>query len=239
MLGLRRGDELRVGLVDGPTGTATVTAASAGEIEIECAFDGPPSPRPSVDLVLCVPRPKSLRKLLPQVAALGVDRLVLLRSWRVEPSYLAARAIESDAIRALLLDGLTQSSSTALPRFTVEPRFRPFVEDRLPQLAQGATRLVLHPGASTGLAGLAVGDQRRVVLVIGPEGGLVDFELERLGRAGFEPRRLGSGVLRVETACVAGLAQIELLREIARSKSARGSTDEENMTDATARVRPG
>jgi len=42
-------------------------------------------PRPGIDLLLAVPRPKALRKILPAAASLGVDRIVLVNAARVGP----------------------------------------------------------------------------------------------------------------------------------------------------------
>src|SRR5437867_13280677 len=68
------GRALRVGLLEGPLGTAEVVSLGESSVEIECAFEAAPPPRPPLDLVLAIPRPKSLRKLLPEVAAPGLDR---------------------------------------------------------------------------------------------------------------------------------------------------------------------
>jgi RsmE family RNA methyltransferase len=181
---------------------------------MDCAFEAAPPPRAPVDLLLAIPRPNSLLKLLPEVAALGVDRLVLLRTWRVQRPYVTARALEPEIYRPLLHEGLMQGRSTREPRVTVEPLFKPFVEDRLPALVAGARALVAHPAAATDLAGVRVAAGERVVLAIGPEGGFIPYEVEALERAGFLPVTIGARTLRVETACVALLAQVDLLRRI-------------------------
>lgn len=218
------GRELRVGLLEGPLGTGRVVAAesststsasaSEGPIELECEFQGDPSPRPLVDLVLAIPRPKSLAKLLPEVAALGVDRLVLLRTWRVEKPYLTAAILEPAAYRPLLHQGLMQGRSTREPRVLVEPLFKPWVEDRAPAFIAGARALAAHSAAVTDLATMRLRADERVVLAVGPEGGFIAYELEALARAGFQPVTMGARTLRVETACVALLAQLDLLRRL-------------------------
>ena len=214
VLGAEPGRDLRVGLLEGPLGSARVRSIGAGdgEVILECAFEAAPPPRPPLDLVLAIPRPKSLGKLLPEVTALGLDRLVLLRTWRVQKPYLTARALEPEAYRPLLHEGLMQARSTREPRVEVEPLFKPWVEDRAPALLAGARGLVAHPGAATDLATVRIAPDERVVLAIGPEGGLVAYEVEALERAGFLPVSIGPRTLRVETACVSALAQIGLLR---------------------------
>jgi RsmE family RNA methyltransferase len=212
VLGATAGDTLRVGLVDGPLGEAVVVAAGEDAVTLECRFDDAPPPRPLTDLLLAVPRPKSLRKLLPEIAALGVDRLTLLRTWRVHKPYLTARILRPEAQRPLLLDGLMQARCTRVPRVSVEPLFKPFVEDRAPELFAGARRLVFHPAAARRLASVEIGADERVALAVGPEGGFLPYEVEKLEAAGFAAVTLGGRTLRVETACVVALGVVAALR---------------------------
>ena len=148
------GRALRVGLLEGPLGQGTIIATSPDSADLDCAFDAAPPPRPRTDLVLAIPRAKSLRKLLPEVTALGIDRLVLFRSWRVAKPYLTQAILEPAEYRPLLHDGLMQAKCTREPVVNVEPLFKPFVEDRLPAFAAGAMKLVAHPGGATSLASI-------------------------------------------------------------------------------------
>ena len=146
------------------------------------------------------------------MTALGIDRLVLFRSWRVAKPYLTQTILDPAQYRPLLHDGLMQAKCTREPVVNVEPLFKPFVEDRLPEFAAGAMKLVAHPGASVSLASIHLGDNDRVVLTVGPEGGFVPYEVDAFRAAGFTAVSMGDRTLRVETACVALLAQIGLLR---------------------------
>lgn len=206
------GKELRIGLLEGPKGRGTVVSATADEVVLDCDFDDMPPPRPSVDLILAIPRAKSLRKLLPEVAAIGVDRIVLLRTWRVAKPYLAQTILTPAEYRPLLHEGLMQARCTREPHVVVEPLFKPFVEDRLPEFAAGSRALLAHPTARRTLARSRIEPGGRVVLAVGPEGGWVPYEVEAFERAGFESVSMGERTLRVETACVALLAQIEAVR---------------------------
>jgi RsmE family RNA methyltransferase len=212
VLGATVGDTLRAGLLEGPVGEARVTALGTEEIEVSARLTGDPPPRADVDLVLAIPRPKMLRRLLPQLAALGVDRLILLRTWRVEKPYLTARILRPEVYRPLLHEGMSQARTTREPRVTVEPLFRPFVEDRAAELFTGSRRLVGHPLAPHPFAEVRLAHAEKVALVIGPEGGLLPFEIELLGAAGFEGVSLGARTLRVDTAAVAMVAGVGLLR---------------------------
>ncbi len=208
------GRELRVGMLDGPLGRGRVVETSDDAVVLDCDFDAEPPPRPLVDLVLAVPRPKSLAKLWPEIAALGVDRVVLLRTWRVAKPYLTAKALDPATYRPLLHEGMMQAKTTREPRVTVEPLFKPWVEDRAPAFVGDALALVAHPVATTRRADVRIAPPRRVVVAVGPEGGFVPYEIEALERAGFRPVSMGERTLRVETAVVSLLAQVDLLRRL-------------------------
>ncbi len=212
VLGLCVGDRLRAGLLDGPVGRAKIVAVGEAEIVLDVDLAGPPPAPSGVDLVLAMPRPKMLRRLLPQIAAMGIDSLVLLRTWRVAKPYLSAHILQPAVYRPLLHEGLMQGRSTREPQVRVESLFRPYVEDRVAQEFAGARCIVAHPAAPTPLDAAGLHGTARVALAIGPEGGLLPFEVELLAAAGFLPVTMGERTLRVDTAAVALLAQIDVLR---------------------------
>ena len=188
------GDTLRVGRLGGLVGVAEVLALSSDELRLRVELTQEPPPRPGVDVLLAVPRPKALRRLLPALASLGIDRLVLLNAARVEKSYFDSHVLAEAG--ALFAQGLEQARDTRPPELLVRERFRPFVEDELDALFPASTRLVAHPapGAS------APHSAGRLLVAIGPEGGWVPFELELLRAHGFAPFSLGPRPLRVEVA---------------------------------------
>lgn len=188
------GDVLRVGRLGGKVGTGVVLRLSDDELVLRCDLAEPPPARPGVDLLLAIPRPKALRRILPAAAALGVDRIVLVNAARVEKSYFDSKVLAQ--VEGLLLLGLEQARDTRLPEVLVRERFRPFVEDELAALFPDAARLLAHPGAARD----PPRTDGRVLLAIGPEGGWVDFELALLQAHGFLPFTLGPRPLRVEVA---------------------------------------
>lgn len=201
----RVGDSLRVGRLNGRMGTGRVVRLDADSLEMEVVLERPPPAPLPLTLLLALPRPKVLRRVLQSVAAMGVKRLVLMRTWRVEKSYWESPLLAPEAMRAELLLGLEQGCDTVLPAIALEPRFRPFVEDRLPALAADALRLVADPRAGRECPR----DVRRAVtLAIGPEGGFIPYEVEALERAGFAPVTLGERILRVEQAVPAFVGRL-------------------------------
>jgi len=199
------GEQLRVGRVGGNMGSGQLLRLDAHEVELQVSFDQPPPAKLPVTLLLALPRPKMLRRVLQTVAAMGVPRLVLLNSYRVEKSFWQTPFLEPAAIHEQLILGLEQARDTVLPEVIIEKRFKPFVEDRLPQLAADTLGLVGHPGDFPHCPRAVT---QPVTLAIGPEGGWIPYEVDKLAAAGLRPVQLGERILRVETAVSALLARL-------------------------------
>lgn len=199
------GDTLRVGRLGGQMGRGQLVQLDATSAELQVTFDQPPPAKLPITLLLALPRPKMLKRVLQSVSAMGVPRLVLLNSYRVEKSFWQTPFLEPDAIREQLILGLEQARDTVLPEVIIEKRFKPFVEDRLPQLAAGTLGLTGHPGDYPACPRAV---EQSVTLAIGPEGGWIPYEVDKLAEAGLKPVQMGERILRVETAVTALLARL-------------------------------
>ena len=207
------GHTVRVGIEDGPIGTGTVVATAAGSVTLACTFEAHIPPRPAVDLLLALPRPKVMKRLWAQLAALGVGRIILTNAERVERPYFDTHVLDPDVYRPLLIEGLQQARDTRVPLVSIHRQFRVLVEDELDGLARAARRILADPGPHPGV-GTVLGQNpsSHVLLAVGPEGGWNDFERAMLGTHGFVPVSMGGRTLRTDTACVAllGLAHAAL-----------------------------
>ena len=204
------GQRLRAGVIDGELGDARVTAWSGGEAVVEVSLTKRPAPVHDV-LLLAVPRPKVLMRMLSHAAAMGFAHVVLFRSWRVDKSWLSSRAMRADVQRQQLLLGLEQAGRTVLPLISFFDRFKPMVEDALPDINLPPLRFVAHPAART--CTRTLGRLRGpFALAVGPDGGFLPYEVEQLGTAGFHAVSMGSHALRTETALAALWGQLDLLR---------------------------
>jgi RsmE family RNA methyltransferase len=199
------GDSLRVGRLNGLMGRGQLLRLDGQEAELQVEFDQPPPTKLPLTLLLALPRPKMLRRVLQTVSAMGVPRLILLNSYRVEKSFWQTPFLQPEAIREQLILGLEQARDTVLPEVVIEKRFKPFVEDRLGQLAAGSLGLIGHPGAYPDCPRAV---EQPVTLAIGPEGGWIPYEVEKLQEVGLQPVQLGARILRVETAVTALLARL-------------------------------
>ncbi|WP_311946907.1 16S rRNA (uracil(1498)-N(3))-methyltransferase [Halomonas piscis] len=200
------GQRLTVGIANGAMGRAELTALDADRASFALApLEEAPPPALPVHLVLALPRPRMLARTLEHVTALGVKKISLLHTRRVEKSYWQSPELEADRIRRHLVLGLEQARDTVMPEVTLRRGFRPFVEDVLPDLLTHRRGLVAHPGMAMACPRNVT---RPTLLAVGPEGGFIDWEIERLLAAGCEGMHLGPRILRVETAVTALLARL-------------------------------
>jgi RsmE family RNA methyltransferase len=194
------GDDLAVGLLGGAMGRGRVLRLEDGVLELDLALDQAPPPKLPLTLVIAVPRPKVLNRVVAAAASLGVARIVLLNAWKVEKAYWASPKMKPDNLQEQLLLGLEQAKDTVLPELRLARLFRPFVEDELPALLAGGTGLMAHPGTGETAPTVLSGP---ITLAIGPEGGWIDAEVQSLLDAGLQPLDLGPRILRTETALAA------------------------------------
>src|SRR5688572_11797968 len=210
LLGVLRvtpGQTVRVGLLDGPFGIGTVEAAGDGRVTMRCEFETETPSRPRVDVLLALPRPKVMRRLWAQLAALGIGQIILTNASRVERDYFDTHILTQASYRPLLIEGLRQARDTRLPQVSIHRQFRILVEDQLGERFPSGVRLVADPSGTASIADtLAACSGERVLIAIGPEGGWNEFELGLLEAHGFIRVGMGLRTLRVDTACAALLA---------------------------------
>lgn len=208
------GDSIKIGLLNGPIGIGKIIHLSREQVSLEVTLDRQPMPLPQTDLILALPRPIMLKRVLSQATQVGVRNIYLINANRVEKSYFSASVLEKDSINTFLKRGLEQAVDTRLPELSIHTRFRPFIEDFLPDklTSQNTLGLIGHPTAQKTLAETATNiHEKQIILAIGPEGGWVEFEVEKFQEQGFHPFSMGQRILRVDTAVPALLAQVQLL----------------------------
>ncbi len=199
------GDDLRVGMAGGRTGTGKVVLINQSVLEMDVQLDQAPPAKLPLTLILALPRPKVLRRVLRSMSAIGVRRIILLNCFRVEKSYWSSPFLRPEYIREQLTLGLEQAGDTVLPEILLRPLFKPFVEDELPGLAEGTVSLVADPGAP---APCPRDIRQTASLAVGPEGGFIPYEIEKFVSCGFTPVRIGERILNVETAVPALVSRL-------------------------------
>lgn len=220
VLGVVAGSRVRVGMIDGPLGTARIEAITPQGVTLRCTWGEVPA-EPRIDILLALPRPKVMSRLYAAFAQLGIRRLMLCNAARVERYYFDAHQLDPAYRRAQLLEGLAQAKDTHVPIVTVHKSLRVLIEDELPIFSPDGLRLLADPSARMGVrqACQDISAEGRILLAIGPEGGWNDFERELFGAHGFHEVGMGPRTLRTDIAAVALIALAsEALRDAGRAR---------------------
>ena len=226
VLGVTVGSEVRAGIVGAQVGVGVVRAMDGEVIELEVRCDRAPPPRLPVALVLAVPRPKVLTRVLEMAAAFAVERVELVNAWRVDKAYLDSPRLAPGALALAMRLGAEQGGSTHVPPVTLHRRLMAWMDrDHPAGVAPRGPALCAHPrtgrwledaapfAARAAADGAAAGGgaPATITLAIGPEGGWIEREVETFAARGFAVVGLGHAVLRVEAAVAAALGQLALL----------------------------
>ena len=208
------GDCLDVGILNGSQGTGIIQSADSSGVVIK--FDSTSTympPAVAVDLICALPRPQTLKRVLESAATMGVRKIHLINSKRVEKCYFSASVMDEEIIRRHLIKGLSQGCNTHMPQVSVHKRFKVFFDEMLDRLESAETdrakRLLPDLDVDHYLPVCDGNRPKRVIIAIGPEGGWIDREVDDISAKGFEKFRLAAAPLRVENAVVAALTQVE------------------------------
>ena len=217
------GQVLKTGVLGGDIGQSAIEAFSPESVTVQCTHDKPSLP-PWCDLVLAPPRPRVMKRLLPQLATIGVRRIFLVGAEKVEKAFWGAQLLKPEIYRPLLVEGLMQGAvSTMPPEIRQVRNFRRWLDsgDFERDFSGQDKRIVAHPysvGTDPGNMGTAPATMGTVptqsgtvlgtvpVFAIGPEGGWTDTEVAMLEAHGFKRYALGPRILKTETAAIALLA---------------------------------
>lgn len=215
VLGAKVGDTLKIGQLEGNLGTAIIADITPKRIDLcEVSLVTAPPPKLDLTVVLALPRPKVLRRLIMDMTSLGVRDIILINSYRTQKSYWQSPMLSR--LDEFVLEGLQQGIDTVAPRISLQKRFKPFVEDELGNLITNRA-IVAHPYAELSFSQYVQQQlesselPHRSVLpsmvFIGAEGGWIDYEVELLARQGCQAVHIGARILRTEAAVNAILGQ--------------------------------
>ncbi|UZE96758.1 16S rRNA (uracil(1498)-N(3))-methyltransferase [Alkalimarinus alittae] len=202
---IKLGDQIGVGQADGLLGDATVVELDSESATLKIIWNKqPPAPLP-VTLIIALPRPKMVKRIIQTIATMGVKELYFINTYKVEKSFWQSPWLTEAKLLENIILGLEQAMDTRLPKIHLRKRFKPFVEDELTGISKDSLRLVAHPSDSQDCP---IQVKQQTTLVIGPEGGFIPYEIEKLEACGFTPVSLGDRILRTETAVPVLLAKL-------------------------------
>lgn len=190
------GDSLKVGIREGKRYLTEVVEVTEQAIKLKPVKEEVVPGKLAVTLIVAMPRPKVLRRLIMDSVTLGVEKIILLHSYRVDKSYWQTPFLQQ--LDQYVTLGLEQAGDTIAPKIEIYKRFKPFVEDVLPSLVTAdCPAYVAHPYADMKMP-FAI--DHPCTIVIGPEGGFIPYEVDLLIKNGCQAVSLGNRILRTETA---------------------------------------
>ena len=190
------GDTLKVGIREGQRYLTEVVEVTEQVIKLKPIKEEVVPAKLPVTLIVAMPRPKVLRRLMMDSVTLGVEKIILLHSYRVDKSYWQTPFLQQ--LDQYITLGLEQAGDTIAPKIEIYKRFKPFVEDVLPGLITAeCPAYVAHPYADLKMP-FAI--DHPCSIVIGPEGGFIPYEIDLLIKNGCQAVSLGNRILRTETA---------------------------------------
>ncbi|QIO04641.1 16S rRNA (uracil(1498)-N(3))-methyltransferase [Acinetobacter shaoyimingii] len=194
-LDVKAGDTLKVGIKNGKRYLTKIVEISETAICVKPIQEESVPAKLPVTLIVAMPRPKVLRRLIMDSVTLGVEKIILLHSYRVDKSYWQTPFLQQ--LDQYVTLGLEQAGDTIAPQIEIYKRFKPFVEDVLPtMISDNKPAFVAHPYAEKVMP-FAI--DHACTLLIGPEGGYIPYEIDLLRKNGCQAVSLGSRIIRTET----------------------------------------
>ena len=206
----KEGDSFTAGIIGGQSGLARIREIRDEGILFDFSGSGDGKPLTRLEMIIGFPRPIQLKRLLRDIAALGVCRVHLTGTDLGEKSYMQSNLVERGSAYQMLLDGTVQAGSTHVPELCLYKT----LDECLNTVGDEGILLALdnvNPSArlaeavrSRGASGAAAGKER-IVAAIGSERGWTDRERRLLESKGFVRCGMGQRIMRTETAAtVAG-----------------------------------
>ena len=196
-LKLSVGDSFTTGILHGKIGTSKIISIDEKSLVIDFTpTKDAPTPA-KLKIIIAIPRPKVLKRVLKHLITFGIKDIILINSWSVEKSFMKSSLITEQKFDTYIFDGLEQAKDTIYPNIQVFDQFRPFVEDTLPQLSKDCEKLLAHPKNAVEAP---YNIDKETIVAIGPDRGFNDFEVEKFEQLGFKTVTLGDRILHQESA---------------------------------------
>ncbi len=203
---LREGEQvvLTDGLGTSVTGPVATTGKRVFEVRVS-SVERAERPEPAITVVQALPKGDRGELAVEVLTEVGVDRIVPWAASRSVAVWKGERAAKSHAKwQATAREAAKQARRSWLP--TVTPLAS--TADLAELVARADLAVVLHEDATLPLGAVDVPATGRIVVVVGPEGGISPDELAVLADAGAHAVRLGAEVLRTSTAGVVAVAAL-------------------------------
>ncbi len=208
ILHLKEGDVFKCGLINGKIGKGIIKEIDEARLLFSFIEEEIPETLYPINLIIGIPRPIQLKRLLKDVATIGVSSIHLVGTILGEKSYLDSTLIEENKIEKYLLEGASQAGSTILPTCTIYSSVYQFFEKM--KIDKEVTKIIfdINYKNAPSVSARDIKKCKSIWLSFGSERGWSEKERNIFYREGFRSITLGKRILRTETACIVGLSYV-------------------------------
>ena len=201
---LKTGEEIKISDGEGNWVSGPISEVGKKNLKIDVTASGiEASKKPELVLVQALTKSDRNKEMLELVTVAGVDRII---PWQAERSISKWQSNSYDKWTSSIKEAGKQSRRVNLPK--LEKLMS--AKDITDQISASDCILVFHESANEKFSDLDISQSASsIYLVIGPEGGITDTELEIFKSKGGKLVRLGEPVLRSAHAGFAALASIQ------------------------------
>lgn len=204
------GDQLDMGILNGPKGKLTITEINGDGLFFQTELTGKSDDPYPVTFIIGTPRPPVAKRLLKDLSTSGVKKIIMCATDLGEKTYLTSKLWRDDNYLKYLYEGASQAESTLIPEIA---RFYS-LKKALESIEGDCDRLAMDNINPDYNISSYKPEHKEVVICIGGERGFSDREREMLRDFNYKIFKLGSRVLRTETACHNVLGSILSSRDL-------------------------
>lgn len=217
VLKLKTGDSFKAGIINSELGMAHIKEMKKDKIIFDFVANARPSPLHPLHLILGIPRPIQLKRLLKDVATMGVSSIHLVGTVLGEKSYITSSLIANNEIGKHLIEGVAQAGSTLIPSHHIYSSLYVALEQNAilgknELKAHNVRRLLFDVENANAKETLPLDSvfakDEEFVLAIGSERGWVKSERELFKKQSFSTVTLGNRIMRCETATIAAISYV-------------------------------
>lgn len=207
VLRLQSGEVIRLADGVGNWVDGSIIKLGKDELSVQVRERGSePIPQTQITVAQAILKGDNQKVALDQLVQAGVDSIL---PWQAQRS--VATIDKSQKWREVIVAAARQSRRARIPDLLPKSEIRGVITAS----SEFDCVLALHESASSSLSSLSsqmeIASARRILIVVGPEGGLSDPEIEEFARAGIPAARLGTAVLRADLAGAIALGALHVL----------------------------
>ncbi len=200
----KEGDTFFAGVINGKAGTATITKIENKQIFFNFEPESDGKPLYPLKMIIGFPRPIQLKRLLRDVAALGVSQVHLTGTELGEKSYMQSNLVEHGTAYKMLVDGTVQAGGTFVPDLFLHKTLGECLSALKNESLKNELKLCLDNINPSGSLMKILLEQNRqtdsIIAAIGSERGWTNNERLLLEKSGYIRCGMGKRIMRTETA---------------------------------------